>query len=550
LPLILIKKDHSPSLSSLLLSFSPFDRVHYLVGMFLLYALLPLLSQSANVLFLPSSFFPSHSIPMQTLADNLISKGHSVSWIEMGPLKVPIQLNPSVHREHWEVSLDDPSLSHLLIHRNASSYQPWTSSYEGETIPLSTWLASIRVCHSVLSLHKNRFEGLLNQKFDTVIVEDQFNPCGLVYSSLIGAVFIYWSQSALRPESAWAHHSPSPPSYIPVPGTKLTDTLDFYERSYNLFYYLRSLYIHQHIIQPRMDAMVERYFPLAVSSFSMERNASLNFINTPPIFDFPRPFMPRVVFVGCIHCRLPQSLPSDLESFISHSPFILVSFGFPSLLSSAPSSVVSTLFNAFSSRPSIKFVVQYEGDRILPPNVIARPFLPLQDLLGHSSCIAHISTGGLNSVIESVWHGIPVIGLPLLFPSYDNLLRLSSRGAAIIVSKKSLSLHSLTHAIDEIQRKKFKDQVLIFQDMLRDVPYAELEHATFWVEFIERHHEIPHSRSGADQLTVIQYFLVDVFLFLLSSLYIILYLSYLVLSGLLSLISSSVRPVSKKRKNE
>ncbi|GMT14753.1 hypothetical protein PFISCL1PPCAC_6050, partial [Pristionchus fissidentatus] len=409
------------------------------------------------------------------------------------------------------------------------------SSYEGATISVAAWIASIRICNRLLSHDKNRFEALLNQKFDTVIVDDQYNPCGLLYSSLSGSVFIYWSQSALRPESAWAHHSPSPPSYIPVPGTKLTDSLTWWERTYNLASYLQALYIHQHIIQTRIDAMIQKHYPSAVSSFAMERNASLNFVNTPPIFDFARPFMPRVVFVGCIQCTLPRSLPSDLLSFISDSPFIVASFGYSSLLSKAPLSIRQTFFAALSSRPSIKFIVQFDGSDSLPPNVITRPFLPLQDLLGHSSCIAHLSTGGLNSLTESVWHGIPVIGLPLLTPSYDNLLRLSARGAATIIDKKSLSIHSINHGIDVIQRKKFKDEVLIFQDMLRDVPYTELDHATFWVEFIERHREIPHARSGADQLNVIQYFLLDVIAFILSSVYISCYISYLLLRFLFSL---------------
>ncbi|GMS84416.1 hypothetical protein PENTCL1PPCAC_6591, partial [Pristionchus entomophagus] len=422
-------------------------------------------------------------------------------------------------------------------------------SYEGSSIPVSAWLASIRVCNRLLNTDKSRFDGLINQKFDTVIVDDQFNACGLLYSSLSHSVFIYWSQSSLRPESAWAHHSPSPPSYLPVPGTKLTDTLDFFERTYNLYYYLRSLFIHQNIIHPRLDAVFQHHYPLSVSSFEMERNASLNFINTPPIFDFPRPFMPRVVFVGCIHCRLPSPLPSYLSSFISSSPFMVASFGFSSLLSSAPPSIISTFFSALSSRPSIKFIVQYEGDHSLPPNVLTHSFLPIQDLLGHPSCIAHISIGGLNSVTESVWHGIPVIGLPLLFPSHDNLLRVLARGAGIIVDKKSISVHSLTHAIDGIQRKKFKDQVLIFQDMLRDVPYTELDHATFWVEFIERHHEIPHARSGADQLNVLQYFLIDVISFIIGSLYIFLYFSYLITSTLLRILFST-NNLSKKKKKE
>ncbi|ETN79086.1 hypothetical protein NECAME_10033 [Necator americanus] len=134
----------------------------------------------------------------------------------------------------------------------------------------------------------------------------------------------------------------------------------------------------------------------------------------------------------------------------------------------------------------------------------------------HPKCRVHISHGGLNSVIESVWHGVPTIGVPLTVAGYDNFLRISARGAGLLITKDELSQEKLLWALKEIRRKTYKDEMLVFQDMLRDVPYSELTHAAFWVEFIERHQEVPHARSGADKLNVFQYFLIDVILFMIS----------------------------------
>jgi hypothetical protein len=71
--------------------------------------------------------------------------------------------------------------------------------------------------------------------------------------------------------------------------------------------YLRELYIHQHIILWRVDKLFQvcrekmyifenlcasqKNFPAKVpDSFALERNASINFVNNPPIFDFARPY--------------------------------------------------------------------------------------------------------------------------------------------------------------------------------------------------------------------------------------------------------------------
>ncbi|VDK33961.1 unnamed protein product [Anisakis simplex] len=66
--------------------------------------------------------------------------------------------------------------------------------------------------------------------------------------------------TALRTESAWANQSPSPPSYLPVPGTGLTDELNFWQRTYNMASYLRAIFVHQHLILRRIDRLFQVLF--------------------------------------------------------------------------------------------------------------------------------------------------------------------------------------------------------------------------------------------------------------------------------------------------
>uniref|UniRef100_A0A8R1HMR1 UDP-glucuronosyltransferase n=1 Tax=Caenorhabditis japonica TaxID=281687 RepID=A0A8R1HMR1_CAEJA len=330
--------------------------------------------------------------------------------------------------------------------------------------------------------------------------------------------------TSLRTESAWANQSPSPPSYLPVAGTGLTDELTFAQRVYNVAAYLRELYVHQHVVQPRIDAVFQKYYPGVESAFEIERNASINLVNTPPIFDFSRPYMPRVNFVGAIHCRKAQELSQELSSRIATSTdgFVVLSTGFTVQWNRAPSHIRRAYLDTFKSLPNLLFIWQYDADQLadLPSNVIVKPWLPLQDLLGHPQCRCHVSHGGLNSVIESVYHGVPVVGVPLTSRGYDNLLRITARDSGVLIEKDEFGADTLTAAIKEVVgNEKYKNEMLIFQDMVIDVPYTELYHAAFWVEFIERHQEVPHARSGADRLNFLQYFLVDVIAFFLFVIY-------------------------------
>lgn len=76
------------------------------------------------------------------------------------------------------------------------------------------------------------------------------------------------------------------------------------------------------------------------------------------------------------------------------------------------------------------------------------------NILGHPRAQAHITHGGLNSVIESVWHGVPVIGIPLTTAGYDNLLRLTAREVGIMLQKADLNKESIKSAVREIYNSK------------------------------------------------------------------------------------------------
>ncbi|KAK6738829.1 hypothetical protein RB195_020742 [Necator americanus] len=480
-------------------------------------------ANSAKVLLMPSILYPMHGYTMKHLADELVRRKHDVTWLEYGPTQSKISLKKGVRRLYWPVQFDDQTLTDIYVHRNHSSHSEiWDPNFDLPNEQTTAWLASVRLCDRLLAKNKRKFDDLAKERFDTVVVDDLYNPCGLLQVALKGSVYIYWSMTSLRTESAWANQSPSPPSYLPVPGTKLTDDLTFFERTFNLISYLRALYIHHHIVLPRIDAVFQKHYPGIATAFDIERNASINFVNNPPIFDFARPYMPRVNFVGGLHCRNATALGGAVSNFVEaandEEGFVLITSGFTAQWEKAPEWVKDTYLGTFRALPHVRFVWQYNGDPIphLPPNVFTQSWLPQQDLLGHPKCRVHISHGGLNSVIESVWHGVPTIGVPLTVAGYDNLLRISARGAGLLITKDELSQEKLLWALKEIRRKTYKDEMLVFQDMLRDVPYSELTHAAFWVEFIERHQEVPHARSGADKLNVFQYFLIDVILFMIS----------------------------------
>lgn len=85
---------------------------------------------------------------------------------------------------------------------------------------------------------------------------------------------------------------------------------------------------------------------------------------------------------------------------------------------------------------------------ILPPNVKLMPWLPQQDLLGHPKVRLFINHGGLCSMQEAIYHGVPIIALPVFGDHPINSQKIQDDGYGI-----RLDWDLLTEAIlyDSIQ---------------------------------------------------------------------------------------------------
>ena len=74
----------------------------------------------------------------------------------------------------------------------------------------------------------------------------------------------------------------------------------------------------------------------------------------------------------------------------------------------------------------------------LPPNIKISPWLPQQDLLGHPNLKLFVTHGGLSSLVQAIYHGVAVVGIPF-----------SKHGYARIIEWDSLTAEDLVKNIKE-----------------------------------------------------------------------------------------------------
>ncbi|XP_010592467.2 UDP-glucuronosyltransferase 2B31-like isoform X5 [Loxodonta africana] len=246
-------------------------------------------------------------------------------------------------------------------------------------------------------------------------------------------------------------------------------------------------------------------------------------------FEFPRPFLPHFDFVGGLHCKSANPLPKEIEEFVQSSgKHGVVVFTLGSMVSNVTEERAHTIASALAQIPQ-KVVWRFDGKKPdnLGPNTRLYKWIPQNDLLGHSKTKAFITHGGTNGIYEAIYHGIPMVGIPLFADQPDNIVRMKAKGAAVSLDLNTMTSTDLLNALKTvINDPSYKENAMRLSAIHHDQPVKPLDRAVFWIEFVMRHKGAKHLRPAALSLTWYQYHSLDVIGFLLACVAIV---SFLVL---------------------
>ncbi|XP_070710598.1 UDP glucuronosyltransferase 5 family, polypeptide G1 [Pempheris klunzingeri] len=358
---------------------------------------------------------------------------------------------------------------------------------------------------------------LQDAKFDLMLTD----PC-LTIGVLLGSYLklpMVFNVRWINTGEAHFTIAPSPVSYVPVSGSELHDQMDFLDRIKNMLHYLYSVVEQHFFINPAYSDLIQRHFPPGTDLLSLERAADIWLVRTNFVFEFPRPTMPNVVYIGGFQCRKARPLPAELEAFMQSSGehgVVVMSLG--TLVSALSREVTEAIAAAFAELPQ-KVVWKFVGEKpsSLGNNTLLVDWLPQNDFLGHPKTRAFVAHGGTNGMYEAIYYGVPVLGLPLILDQFDNVLRLKVRGAARLVEAKSLTKDDFLEALKDIlETPSYHNNIQRLSQLHQDQPMSPMDTAIFWIEFVIRNKGAPHLRSAGFNLPWYSYFCLDVAALILS----------------------------------
>ncbi|EDV43000.2 uncharacterized protein Dana_GF16732 [Drosophila ananassae] len=473
-----------------------------------------------NYLVVSPSAASSHYHVGFSLVKGLANSGHNVTLISAFKQKKPVDNIKDVTALGIHKTMEE----HISSIVKNMKKPMWLQSFDIYSMGLKMTEALLNDT-SVLELMKS------NKTFDAVISEVFLNEAQLGLAEHFKAPLIVLSAVGAMPAHADLVGTSFTPSYIPHALLHFTDHMDLWERLVNFLFVTFTYSIHKFFALPQHEALYQKYFPdNKMDFYEMRRNTALVLVNEHASLNHPRPFSPNMIPVGGMHINRqpPQPLPENIRLFIEGAEHGVI---YCSLGSNVKSKTLPLekrrafleTFGKLKQRVLWKFEESDLPGR--PDNVLISDWFPQNDILAHDKVIAFISHGGRLSILESIYHGKPFVGIPFFGDQFMIMAQAEQNGIGIALNYGDLTADILLAATKKIlQDPKFTRNVRDMSDRFRDQPQTPLERAVWWVEHVTRHKGAKYLKSAGQELNFFQYHSLDVLLILFIGLFFIIYL--------------------------
>lgn len=471
--------------------------------------------ESARILVWPAEW--SHWINMKIIIKELVKRDHDVTVMrsyaytdfiktdmpEVNYFDFYVPYEPGSHLESMDKVLHSIKLGNpdeITMTGKASAMVGFW--YEQ---------VSMRMNQCEYIMRNNTIMNQLNSTLFDLVLADPSVMCGELIATKIGVPFVYNVRTLPGELQFTLSQTPMPLAYVPMINTEFSDRMNLVQRTFNLITYLyQTIFVRLGL--SLMDSIVHKYISTDRQFLEIVSHSSMWLIRTDFAFEYPRPLMPNVKFIGGFHCKPAQQLEDrSLQDWVNNADNGLIVFSMGSMVRSMHISKSEMIARALSRLPQ-RVIWRYAGEtpKSLGANTKIMEWIPQNDLIGHPKTKLFLTHGGTNGLYEAIYHGVPMLGLPLLVDQFDNMLRVSERGAGKTMDITKLTEDDLYHAIVEVVgNPSYKESALQMSEVHKDKAMTPLESAVYWIEYTIRTKGAHHLRPAAHDLYWWQYLMLD-----------------------------------------
>ncbi|XP_057654569.1 UDP-glucosyltransferase 2-like [Diorhabda carinulata] len=464
------------------------------------------------------------------LMKELADRGHQVSFINCFPQEKPIKNLKDISVESIKSNLlKFYDMSSITQQQKFSFYRCYKGVSYFENL-LATGLLKNENIHKLVKS---------NETFDLVISENFYFEFMTFFAYKFGAPLIMISAGPVSFHSNYIFSNPAPSSYI----TNLfqfdtNSKMSLWERMENLYAEILGEFYMNFVQIPEQAGYLKQLVPDAPDLKKILYNTSLLLVASHLGVFGPVPLQQNVKEIGGYTIPQPQPLPKPIKDFLDNATEGVVIFSMGSMIKSSNFALdkKNIVLNAFSKIRQ-KVLWKFEEDlRDIPDNVQIFKWIPQSDVLNHPNVVAFISHGGLLGITESLYYGVPILGIPVFYDQGRNIELAAEIGYALKINYNDLEEKAFEWALNEIlNNPKYRDVAKQRSAIMRDQPTKALDEAVFWCEYVVRHRGAFHLRSPAMDLKWYQLYQLDVFL-----------LIFIIISTFILLINNLLKYVIKR----
>ncbi|XP_074404986.1 UDP-glucuronosyltransferase 1A6-like [Zonotrichia albicollis] len=272
----------------------------------LLLTLSLILAEGGKILVVPQD--GSHWLSMRPVVEKLQQKGHEV--VVLVP-STSLYMKSEEHQNYtvqaYPIPYPEEYLGEMLkafVHTHFLEQSVWNvvlTSYQS-TIEISS--VFFTNCKSLLHLQESKFD---------LIFTDPILMCGPLVSEYLALPSVYFLRGFPCGMDAAAPQCPSPPSYVPRLFLDNSDSMTFSQQVKNMLVDLLELFYCKPIYD-NFEELAYEVFKKKVTVTDFLSCGSFWLMRYDFVFEFPRPVMPNMAFIGGINC-VPRKNLSWAQNF-------------------------------------------------------------------------------------------------------------------------------------------------------------------------------------------------------------------------------------------
>ncbi|CAD5210422.1 unnamed protein product [Bursaphelenchus okinawaensis] len=460
-------------------------------------------------------FGQSHVLFMGKIADVLAEAGHDVTFYQ--------------HEFYDKVKFVNCSKAKVVVRKRDFKVKPFPNFWETDGKSTKEWMmyqdigeGIATACYHQL-IDTNLTTQLRNENFDIAIGE-HFDVCTFALFEVLGIKkHISAYATPMFPQAMTLLGHGITTSYLPAFNNY---DMTYWDRLMAFLFLPVGFYSYDYIFEKPVRNAAYRAMGRELDVSAAFIRSSYAFVNGDEHLEFQQPTSQKIIYIGGITQHKIGPLSSKFKHIFGNSRrgVVLVSFGTVATAEVMPNRTKEMLAETFRQFPEITFLFKHAdaNDPIFKDirNVAIEEWVPQKEVLAHPKTVGFITHGGLNSVSETAYHGVPAVCVPLFGDQERNCKMGEMRNILVTFPRNDLTPPRLIAALSEI----LNNTVIIesaqnMKHMMQNKPLSARDRVVKFTEHAVRHDIADVHDLRSRHLNTIQYYGIDVYVPILVILY-------------------------------